>query len=73
MASWMKRREVDKLDFPPEDEFMEMIVDMGARGFGCQISMNMMDLTIEDFVDVAEVLCAMEMLKSANGAQVVFV
>ena len=72
-ASWMMRREIDKLDFPPVDEFVEMIVDSGAKVYGCKMSMDMMGLTKEDLVDGAEVLGAMEMLDMADGAQVIFV
>jgi peroxiredoxin family protein len=73
MASWMMRQEIDKLDFPPVDEFIEMIVDSGAKVFGCKMSMDMMKLTADDLVDGAEVLGAMEMLDYAEDAQVIFV
>ncbi|NIN48698.1 MAG: hypothetical protein GTN62_01085, partial [Gemmatimonadales bacterium] len=66
----MMRREIDKLDFPPVDEFVETIIDSGARVFGCKMSMDMMRLTQEDLVEGAEVLGAMEMLDYAEGAQV---
>jgi predicted peroxiredoxin len=72
-ASWMMRREIDKLDFPPVDEFVEMIVDSGAKVYGCKMSMDMMKLTKEDLVDGAEVLGAMEMLELAQDAQIIFV
>lgn len=73
MASWMMRREIDKLDFPPVGEFVEMNVDSGARVFGCKMSIDMMGLTIDDLVDGAEVFGAMEILDYAEGAQIVFV
>lgn len=73
MASWMMRREIDKLDFPPVDEFMQIVIDSGARVYGCKMSMDMMNLTEEDLVDGAEVLGAMEMLELAEDAQVIFV
>jgi peroxiredoxin family protein len=73
MASWMMRKEIDKLDFPPVDEFIEIVIDSGARVYGCKMSMDMMKLTDEDLVDGAEVLGAMEMLDYAEDAQVIFV
>ena len=73
MASWMMRKEIDKLDFPPVDEFIELVIDSGARVFGCKMSMDMMKLTGDDLVDGAEVLGAMEMLDFAEDAQVIFV
>jgi peroxiredoxin family protein len=73
MASWMMRREIDKLDFPPVDEFIEMIIDSGAKVYGCKMSMDMMKLTEDDLVEGSEVLGAMEMLELAEDAQVIFV
>ena len=72
-ASWMMRREIDKLDFPPVGEFLEMVMDAGACVYGCKMSMDMMKLTQEDLVDGAEVLGAMEFLEIAEGGQVMFV
>ncbi len=73
MASKMMKREIDKLDFPCVDEFVEILVDSGASIYGCKMSMDMMKLTQEDLVEGAEVLGAMEMLDLADGAQVIFV
>ena len=73
MASAMMRREIDKLGFPPVDEFVEILADSGAKLYGCQMSMDMMELTEEDLVDGAEVLGAMEFLEISEGAQILFV
>jgi peroxiredoxin family protein len=73
MATWMMNREIEKLDFPPVDEFVEMIVDTGACVYGCKMSMDMMKLTKDDLIEGAEVLGAMEFLEIAEGAQVLFV
>jgi len=72
-ATWMMNREIDKLDFPPVDEFVEVIVDSGAFVYGCKMSMDMMKLTKDDLVDGAVVLGAMEFLEVADGAQVMFI
>jgi len=72
-ASWYMRKEIDKLDFPPVGEFMEMLVDSGAHVYGCKMSMDMMKLTQADLIDGAEVLGAMEFLEKADGAQIIFV
>lgn len=73
MATRMMNREIEKLDFPPVDEFVEMIVDTGACVYGCKMSMDMMKLTKDDLVEGAEVLGAMEFLEIADGAQVLFI
>ena len=73
MATWMMRREIDKLDFPPVGEFIQMVSDAGAKLYGCKMSMDMMKLTKEDLFDEAEVLGAMEFMELSEGAQVLFV
>ena len=72
-ASRMMRNEIDKLDFPPVDEFMEMVIDAGAHVYGCKMSMDMMRLEADDLIEGAEVLGAMEMLELSEGAQIIFV
>jgi peroxiredoxin family protein len=73
LASWMMRREIDKLDFPPVDEFVQLVSDAGACIYGCKMSMDMMKLTKDDLVDDAQVLGAMEFMELSEGAQVLFV
>lgn len=72
-ASWMMRREIAKLDFPPVDEFVQMVIDAGTHVYGCKMSMDMMKLTKADLVEGAEVLGAMEFLEISDGAQTLFV
>jgi peroxiredoxin family protein len=73
MASGMMKKEIDKLGFPPVDEFVQVLVDSGAKMYGCKMSMDMMKLTKDDLVEGAEVLGAMEFLEIADGAQIIFV
>lgn len=74
VASWMMKKEIEKLDFPPVGEFMEMVVDAGAKLYGCKMSMDMMKLTKEDlFEGVDSVLGAMEFMEISEGAQIIFV
>ena len=72
-ASSMMKKEIDKLGFPPVDEFVQTLVDSGAKLYGCKMSMDMMKLKKEDLIDGAEVLGAMEFLEIADGAQIIFV
>ena len=73
LASWMMRKEIDKLDFPPVGEFMQMIADTGAKIYACKMSMDMMKLTKEDLMDDAEILGAMEFMELTEDAQVMFI
>jgi len=72
-ASWMMNREIEKLDFPPVPEFVEMVMDAGTNLYGCKMSMDMMKLTKEDLIEGAEVLGAMEFLELSENAQTIFV
>lgn len=73
LASSMMNQEIAKLDFPPVDEFMQLLMDSGAHMYGCKMSMDMMKLKKEDLVPGCEVLGAMEFLEIADGAQIIFV
>lgn len=73
MASWMMRKEIAKLDFPPVGEFVQLIQDAGANLYGCKMSMDMMKLTEKDLVDGAKVLGAMEFIDMSEGGQTLFV
>ena len=74
MASWMMKKEIDKLDFPPVDEYLQMIVDGGGKLYPCKMSMDMMKLSKDDLFDETEdIIGAMEFMEIAEGAQVVFI
>jgi peroxiredoxin family protein len=73
MASHMMRREIEKLDFPPVGEFLQTLIDSGARIFGCKMSMDMMKLTKDDLIEGAEVIGAMEFMEYSDGAQLLFI
>lgn len=73
MASAMMRKEIDKLDFPPVGEFVQLVMDAGANLYACKMSMDMMKLTEKDLVDGAKVLGAMEFIEMSDGAQTLFV
>lgn len=74
MATSMMKKEIEKLDFPPVREFLQMIVDAGGHLYGCKMSMDMMKLTKDDlFPGVESVLGAMEFMELSDGAQTIFI
>lgn len=74
MASSMMRKEIEKLDFPPVDEFLEMIHDAGGELFSCRMAMDMMKLEKEDLCEnVDDVIGAMEFMEKSEGAQIIFI
>lgn len=73
LATIMMRKEIDKLDFPPVGEFIEMLADAGANLYACKMSVDMMKLKPEDFVDSVKILGAMEFMELSEGAQLLFI
>lgn len=54
IATRMMQREMEKLDIPPVDEFIEMIHDAGAKLYACKATVDMFHLTKADFCDQVE-------------------
>nr|WP_290668560.1 DsrE/DsrF/DrsH-like family protein [Ardenticatena sp.] len=74
LATTMMKKQMEKLDFPPVREFLEMVHDAGAEIYACQMAADMMGLTKEDLVpQVDDIVGAMEFLEMAEGAQILFI
>lgn len=74
LATTMMKKEIAKLDFPPIDEFLEMIHDAGGHLYGCKMAMDMMHLTKDDLCEeVDEVIGAMEFMEMSEGGQIIFI
>jgi peroxiredoxin family protein len=74
LATNMMHKELDKLDMPPVDEFLEMVHDAGAGIYACQMASDMMHLEKDDLVDeVDDIIGAMEFLERSEGAQLLFI
>lgn len=74
MATTMMKKEIEKLDFPPVDEFLQTIHDAGGHLYGCKMAMDMMKLKKDDLYDgVDEVIGAMEFMEISEGGQIIFI
>jgi peroxiredoxin family protein len=74
MATTMMKKEIEKLDFPPVDEFLEMIHDAGGHLYGCKMAMDMMKLEKDDLYEgVDEVIGAMDFMEVSEGGQIIFI
>ena len=72
-ATWMMKREMEKLDIPPVDEFLEMITDAGGGIYACKLAMEMFKLEREDLVDeVKDVLTVGQFYEMAAGGPIIF-
>ena len=73
-ASKLMRDKIADLDVPPVREFMQMLVDGGAHLYACKMSVDMMDLKKEDFVEgVEDIVTAAEFIDMTENSQIIFI
>ena len=74
LTSWFMRKKIAGVGAPPVDEYLQMLVDGGAKLYACKMSVDMMDLKKEDFVDgVIDVVTAADFMDMTEGAQIIFI
>ncbi len=74
-VSSMMKSEMEKLDIPPVDEFLEMITAGGGEIYACKLAMDMFKLKKEDLWDgVSAVLTVGEFYAMSGGenTQIIF-
>jgi peroxiredoxin family protein len=73
LATWMMKRQMEKIDIPPIPEFIELAADSGAALYACKASVDMFGLTMEDFVpQVEDIISVGEFYEKAAGGQIIF-
>ena len=73
IATHMMTKKMDELDIPPIDEFIEMIGDTGAGMYACKASVDMFDMTKDDFVEqVQDIITVGDFYDLAAGGQIIF-
>jgi len=73
LATHMMSKTMDKLDIPPIPEFIEMIGDTGAGLYACKASVDMFDMTKDDFVEqVQDIITIGDFYDLAAGGQIIF-
>ncbi len=66
-------KKMEELDIPPIPEFVELIADSGAELYACKASVDMFDLTKDDFIEqVADIITVGEFYEKAAGGQIIF-
>jgi peroxiredoxin family protein len=66
-------KRMDQLDFPAIPEFLELIHDSGAGLFACKASVDMFELTKDDFVEqVEDIITVGEFYEKAAGGEIIF-
>ncbi|MFT5723421.1 MAG: peroxiredoxin family protein [Bacteroidia bacterium] len=51
LATKMMKSEMEKLDIPPVDEFLEMLSASGSKLWACKLAMDMFKIKEEDLID----------------------
>jgi peroxiredoxin family protein len=75
-VSAMMKMEMDKLDIPPVDEFLEMITAGGGEIYACKLAADMFKLKKEDFSEhVKDIITVGQLYEMSGGigTQIVFV
>lgn len=54
LATKMMKDDMEKLDIPPVDEFLEILSESGVRLWACKLAVDMFKLKKEDFIDEIE-------------------
>lgn len=73
-ATALMRKKMVDLEVPPVREYMQMLVDAGANLYGCKMSVDMMDLTMDDFIPgVKAIVTAGDFMDLTEGSQIIFI
>lgn len=73
-ATQLMNKKMDDLEVPPVREYMQMLVDGGAKLYGCKMTCDMMNLTMDDFIDgVQDIVTAAEFIDMTEGHQIIFI
>jgi len=72
-ATYMMKKEMDKIDIPPVREFIEMISDTGAEIYACKATVDMFHLSKEDFCpQMDEIITVGDFYEKSAGAKIIF-
>jgi peroxiredoxin family protein len=75
-VSAMMRKQMDELDIPPVDEFMDMIIAGGGEIYACKLAVDMFKLTKEDLSEHVKAIITvgdLYAMSGGEGSQIIFV
>lgn len=73
-ATAIMHKKIAEVGAPPVGEYLQMLVDGGAKLYACKMSVDMMGLKKEDFVDgVLDIVTASDFMDMTEGAQIIFI
>jgi peroxiredoxin family protein len=73
-ATKLMNDKMEALEVPPVREYLQMLVDAGAKLYACKMSVDMFGLSKDDFVDgVEDIVTAGDFIDMTDGAQIIFI
>jgi peroxiredoxin family protein len=73
-ATKLMKDKMKALEVPTIHEYMQMLVDGGAKLYACKQSVDMFGLKKEDFIDgVLDIVTAGDFMDMTEGAQIIFI
>lgn len=76
LATKMMKKEMEKLDMPPVDEFLEILSASGVKMWGCKLAVDMFHLEEKDLIDDLDgILTIGDFYSKADqdGTQILFI
>ncbi len=73
-ATSLMNSKMKKLEVQPVREYLQMLVDAGAKLYACKMSVDMFGLEMNDFVEgVQGIVTAGDFMDMTEGAQIIFI
>lgn len=73
-ASSLMKKKMAALEVPTVREYLQMLVDGGAKLYACRLTVDMFGLKKTDFVDgVIDIVTASDFMDLTEGAQIIFI
>ena len=70
----LMKKKMEEIEVPPVREMLEMLHDAGAKLYACKMTVDMMNLSEEDFIeDLDGIVTAGEFIDMTEGAQIIFI
>ena len=74
IATRMMRKQIADQGVPPVPEFLDHLVEAGAELWACKMSVDMMELTMDDMHDgVSDIINVTSFMELSEDAQVIFI
>jgi peroxiredoxin family protein len=74
LATAIMKKKMANLQVPPVREYLQMLMDGGAKLYGCKMTCDLYGLKPDSFIDgVQGILTASEFVDLTEGAQIIFI